>query len=64
MNDDVLEFLRSRERACYEAWLASGPEHTAALALKWHKALRALDNEMQARTSALLRRCGVREVRT
>lgn len=49
VTNDVIEFLRARERIAYDAWLASPPELSTVNALKWHAALRAVDDELQAR---------------
>lgn len=54
VSTDVVEYLRSRERAAYLNWLTSPPERVHIYATRWHEALVALDDEVKARTRVVL----------
>ena len=56
MSADVIEHLRSRERAAYEAWRATpvGALELSERSAAWHRALLALNEEMNARARAAL----------
>lgn len=57
---EVLTHLRSRERAAFELWRSTTWDHPALLArgADWHRALRALSDELNARLSITVQTSG------